>query len=634
MANQYNKDMKKNTFLVVLMVLLVSFNSFSQRKYGFINLKNEVVIPAKFDGAKNFKNGLAAVRINGLWGFINTKGEMVIQPKYGTVLDFDGPIAKVSIAEINYMQTGTYTYINQKGEDVTEAAILGEPAFFNGLKPAIAENGKYGYKNNKGVMVIPAIYDDANEFNGSGWATCYKDGFMGCVNTSGKVVVPFTFKFIQTGFGKYIAAQTQNGECRIYNSDDGTFIKIEGINDIYAFEKSGITTFKSGNKFGIINTKGKILCPAIYDHTSTNNEGLIKVFTNGQLQIYDILNNKILATIPNAKGYGTISNGITQIEIDEKCGFIDKYGKTIIPAQYYNLGDVFQNGLTYFQTDGTAPVSNAVVSNAMVSQPNTAAQRASNTTTTLLSINPDGTNLGDIQHKNKEVVYIVENSGQWTTVKLNKEKESIAAMLKSGLYTETDFNKISDLASEDTYPIAIKNYKLREQNMHIARNYKCIRIAQFTTSYAPYSVLWIPKADNKDLPIEMQPTSDNGFYMVIKTSSLSTIPNPSFDNQVRGDLTVPESYKIGNVTVSTYALDRFSELGSMAIIRGSVMYVVKIKGKTMENEGIVAARANKVLGFDSDYKYQWSSGVNCMTMESKYRSAFTVICRGEVDLDK
>jgi len=146
MANQYNKDMKKNTFLVVLVVLLVSFNSFSQRKYGFINLKNEVVIPAKFDGAKNFKNGLAAVRINGLWGFINTKGEMVIQPKYGTVLDFDGPIAKVSIAEINYMQTGTYTYINQKGEDVTEAAILGEPAFFNGLKPAIAENGKYGYK--------------------------------------------------------------------------------------------------------------------------------------------------------------------------------------------------------------------------------------------------------------------------------------------------------------------------------------------------------------------------------------------------------------------------------------------------------------------------------------------------------
>lgn len=626
--------MKKNTFLVVLMILLVSFNSFSQRKYGFVNLKNEVVIPAQFDEAKNFKNGLAAVKINDLWGFINTKGEIVIQPKYGAVLDFDGPIAKVSIAEIGYMQTGTYTYINQKGEDVPEANILGEPVFFNGLKPVKAENGKYGYKNNKGVMVIPAVYDDANEFNGSGWATCYKDGFMGCINASGKVVVPFTFRFIQTGVGKYITAKTQSGECRIYNSDDGTFIKIAGVNDIYAFEKSGITTFKSGQKFGFINTKGKILCPAIYDHTSSNNEGLAKVFTNGQLQVYDILNNKILATIPNAKGYGVFSNGIAQIEINEKCGFIDKYGKTIIPTEHYNLGERFENGLTYFQTDGYTPVSNAVVSRPKAITQSTSNTNTSTNTATFLSINSDGTNLGDIQHKNKEVVYIVENSGQWTTVKLNKEKESITAMLKSGLYSESDFNKISDLASEETYPIAIKNYKLREQNMHLARNYKCIRIAQFTTSYAPYSVLWIPKADNQNLPVEMQPTSENGFYIVMKTSSVSTIPNPSYDNQVRGDLTVPESYKIGNVTVTSYALDRFSELGSMAIIRGSVMYVVKIKGKSMQDEGIVAARANKVLGFDSDYKYQWSPNVNCMTMESKYRSAFTVICRGEVDLDK
>ncbi|MEO7975600.1 WG repeat-containing protein [Flavobacterium sp.] len=627
--------MKKNKFLVLFVALLISYQTISQKKYGFINLKNEVVIPAKFDGAQNFKNGLAAVKIGDLWGFINTKGEIVIQPKYGTVLDFDDPIAKVSIKEIGFMQTGTYTYINQKGEDVPEASILGEPAFFNGLKPAIAENGKYGYKNNKGIMVIPAIYDNANEFNGSGWATCYKDGFMGCVNASGKVVLPFTFKFIQTGFGKYIAAQTQNGECRIYNSDDGTFIKIAGVNDIYAFEKSGITTFKSGNKFGFINTKGKILCPAIYDHTSTNNEGLVKVFTNGQLQVYDILNNKILATIPNAKGYGTISNGITQINIDDKCGFIDKYGKTIIPAQYYNLGDLFENGLTYFQTDGTAQASNAVASNTTVLQSNSVEQNTSNHNAgTLISINPDGTNQGEVQHKNKELVYITENSGQWTSVKLNQEKEAITAMLKSGLYTESDFNKISDLASENTYPIAIKNYELRVQNMHLARNYKCIRIAQFTTSYAPYSVLWIPKEDNKNLPAEMQPTSDNGFYIVMKTSSVSTIPNPSSDNQVRGDMTQPQSYKIGNITVSTYALDRFSVLGAMAIIRGSTMYVVKIKGKTMQDEGIVAARANKVLGFDSAFKYQWFSGSNCITLQSQYGRAFTVICQGEVDLDK
>jgi hypothetical protein len=621
--------MKKNKLLVLFVALLISCHSFSQKKFGFINLNNEVVIPAKFDGAQNFKNGLAAIKIGDLWGFINTKGEIVIQPKYGTVLDFYNQIAKVSIKEIGFMQTGTYTYINQKGEDVPESSILGAPVYFNGLKPVKAENGKYGYKNNKGVMVIPAIYDDANEFNGSGWATCSKDGLMGCVNANGKIVVPFTFKFIQTGFGKYITAQTQSGENRIYNSDDGTFIKISGVDDIYAFEKSDITTFKSGNKFGFIDTKGKILSPAIYDQTSSITEGLAKVFTNGQLQVYDILNNKILCSIPNAKGYGTFTNGIAQIEINDKCGFIDKYGKTIIPVQYDNLGYGVESGFIYFQTYGTNPTSNSVVSNNTITQNPTKIGMS-----TLVSVNSDGTNQGEVQHKNKELVYITENSGQWTTVKLNKEKEVIDAMLKSGLYTESEFNKISDQASEDTYPIAIKSYKLREQNMHLARNYKCIRIAQFTTSYAPYSVLWIPKADNKDVPIEMQPTSDNGFYMVIKTSSVSTIPNPSSDNQVRGDMTQPQSYKIGNVSVSTYALDRFSELGAMAIIRGSTMYVVKIKGKTMQDQGIVAARANKVLGFDSAFKYQWFSGSNCITLQSQYGKMFTVICQGEVDLDK
>lgn len=630
MVRQYNKDMKKNTFLVLLMVLLISCPGFSQKKYGFINLKNEVVIPAKFDGAQGFKNGLAAVKINDLWGFINPKGEIVIQPKYGTVLDFDGPIAKVSIAEIGFMQTGTYTYINQKGEDVPEASILGEPVYYNGLKPVKAENGKYGYKNNKGVMVIPAIYDDAYDFNGSGWARCSKDGFMGCVNASGKVVVPFTFKFIESGLTKYIAAETQNGENRIYNSDDGTFIKVDGVDDIYAFQKSGITSFKTGQKQGFIDTKGKLLSQAIFDRTGSNNAGLASVMVNGQLQVYDILNNKILCTIPNAKGYGTFLDGVLQIEINEKCGFIDKYGKTVIPVQYDNLGYGFENGLTYFQTNNTIPISDNVVW-----QTNEETQSTPNTNaTTLLAINPDGTNQGNVQHKSRELVYIVKDSGEWTTIELNKEKEAIDAMLKSGLYTEADFNKISNLASGDTYPIAIKNYKLSELNRHLARNYKCIRIARFTTSYAAYSVLWIPKADNKDLPIEMQPTSDNGFYMVVKNTSVSTIQNPSSNNQVQGDMRIAQSYKIGNITVSTYALDRFSELGSMAIIRGSVMYVVKIKGKTMENEGIVAARANKALGFDSDYKYQWSPGVNCMTMESKYRSVFTVICRGEVDLDK
>lgn len=44
-------------------------------RWGFINENQSWVIPARFDDAKEFKNGKAAVKLNGKWGFINKRGE-------------------------------------------------------------------------------------------------------------------------------------------------------------------------------------------------------------------------------------------------------------------------------------------------------------------------------------------------------------------------------------------------------------------------------------------------------------------------------------------------------------------------------------------------------------------------------
>lgn len=44
-------------------------------RWGFINEHQNWVIPAKFEDAKEFQNGRAAVKLNGKWGFINKRGE-------------------------------------------------------------------------------------------------------------------------------------------------------------------------------------------------------------------------------------------------------------------------------------------------------------------------------------------------------------------------------------------------------------------------------------------------------------------------------------------------------------------------------------------------------------------------------
>lgn len=44
-------------------------------KWGFINERQEWVIQPRFDDAKEFQGGKAAVRQSGKWGFINKRGE-------------------------------------------------------------------------------------------------------------------------------------------------------------------------------------------------------------------------------------------------------------------------------------------------------------------------------------------------------------------------------------------------------------------------------------------------------------------------------------------------------------------------------------------------------------------------------
>lgn len=44
-------------------------------KWGYVDSKQRLVIPAKYEEAKEFADGKAAVKLHGRWGFINKRGE-------------------------------------------------------------------------------------------------------------------------------------------------------------------------------------------------------------------------------------------------------------------------------------------------------------------------------------------------------------------------------------------------------------------------------------------------------------------------------------------------------------------------------------------------------------------------------
>lgn len=93
----------------------------SNNKFGYFDEKGNVKIIPNFDYARPFADSMAAVCqgcqfvrngehdevIGGKWGFINIKGDLIIPFKYDNVSDFKNGKAKV---EIN----GNITYINRK----------------------------------------------------------------------------------------------------------------------------------------------------------------------------------------------------------------------------------------------------------------------------------------------------------------------------------------------------------------------------------------------------------------------------------------------------------------------------------------------------------------------------------------
>jgi len=81
------------------------------QQYGFIDEKNMIVIPPKYDLAEDFNEGLAMVMGYGNYGFINKKGDVVIHLQYDDAKSFENGVTKVRLGKEEF-------YIDKTGREV------------------------------------------------------------------------------------------------------------------------------------------------------------------------------------------------------------------------------------------------------------------------------------------------------------------------------------------------------------------------------------------------------------------------------------------------------------------------------------------------------------------------------------
>ena len=81
-----------------------------------------------------------------------------------------------------------YKYYNFKFEEKKASEVLTSNTLFLSKK-----DGKYGFVDKNGNVVVKYIYDDAKEQNSSGFAAVKKDGKWGSINSKGNVVIEPTY---------------------------------------------------------------------------------------------------------------------------------------------------------------------------------------------------------------------------------------------------------------------------------------------------------------------------------------------------------------------------------------------------------------------------------------------------------
>lgn len=185
----------------------------ANKKYGVMTLTGETKIETKYQNITYAFGDNYIFKEKNKCGVINLAGQTVVKPVYDSLIyrtesgifegdkqaaentDFIGHDFTIKLngilseidTELGYMKVrvgNDYKYYNFKFEEKTSKELLKGNTIFLDKK-----DGKYGYVNKDGVVVIDYIYDDATEQNKFGYASVKKDGMWGCVDSKGKQII-------------------------------------------------------------------------------------------------------------------------------------------------------------------------------------------------------------------------------------------------------------------------------------------------------------------------------------------------------------------------------------------------------------------------------------------------------------
>jgi len=348
--------MKKMKIIILISVVLITFisgcDSNRVYKYGYINKKGEIVIETKYKSEKlpnNFSDGLALVKIKGKYGYIDTKGNIAIEPIFEEARDFSEGMAAVRKPE------EMWGYINVKGEMIVDCSKL---RIANDFSDGLARvcflleyrDSNFQYIDKEGKVVFTTNYGCGNFHEGL--ASMLREGeeLHGYMDKTGEIVIEPQF---------YSAKGFKDGFARVQL--EPTEVDWEEINS----QKSEIPTKRSiVEEWGYINKDGDLIIEPKYNYACDFYEGLAHVgylSENGYMYKTGYINKDGEHVIEPKyiqiyRFEGNFKNDLALVPyeisdtLETKFTFINKEGKEVLGP--FDFAYEFSEGLAYASKNG------------------------------------------------------------------------------------------------------------------------------------------------------------------------------------------------------------------------------------------------------------------------------------------
>jgi Zn-dependent protease len=324
---------KRSWLLILLLLALVGAIAFpiihisktenlypivSSYGYGYMNQVGELVIYPQFDRAEKFSQGFAPVKVKDKLGFVNFKGQVSITL----------PNNIVDESNSGKHESGVILprVIDKHSGEYDEYDTL-STSFSEGLA-GVTLNGKWGFINQNGKLVIPDQFDEVQKFSG-GVATVKVGDLWGVINPEGKWIIQpvnkYPIQFFQ-GIGLSL---------------------IDNIGDpipiIYYWDKSGHLVGSSYNRpqlakefqeeMAIIEIPWRAWQEKrdVYPVVAISEDS--SVYSIGSKCGFQDKQGKVVIK-PQFDGCQNFSQGLAAVRVDKKWGYINKTGKFIISPQF------------------------------------------------------------------------------------------------------------------------------------------------------------------------------------------------------------------------------------------------------------------------------------------------------------